>query len=198
MNDKQENNPPPAASPQPIDYFSANDASYKLVTLCKMGGMEAQLAKLKLESEGVRCFIGGENAAAVYPLAFVDVELQVPESDLEVAREILRRPAKEDAEGEYVEESFRCPKCHSKSVSIVPLSNRQMAMRLTFVILLLLPIIIPLLKWVFPSQDFVQFLNWASEQGAAVWVFVLFVLGLGILLSKRRKRCAECGCEWRK
>jgi hypothetical protein len=198
MENEPDRNPPPAGSAQPIEYFSANNASYKLVTLCKMGSMEAQLAKLKLESEGIRCFIGGENAAAIYPLAFVDVELQVPESDLQAAKEILKRPADEDSEGEYVEESFRCRKCHSKSVAIVPLSNRQIALRSGFVFLLLLPAILPLLKLIFPSQGFIQFVDAASAWGAGWWIFILFVLGLFILLSKRRKRCAECGYEWDK
>ena len=49
---------------------------------------EAQMAKGMLESAGVECFLQGENANAIVPLAF-RVRLSVRSSDEETARVLL-------------------------------------------------------------------------------------------------------------
>ena len=49
---------------------------------------EAQMAKGMLESAGVECFLQGENANAIVPLAF-RVRLSVRRSDEETARVLL-------------------------------------------------------------------------------------------------------------
>jgi len=77
----------------------------KLVTIARFSDyMQAELAKQRLESEGITAFVMGENVASVYggvPAA-VDVELQTLESQADHAREILeasRRQAEEESDG---------------------------------------------------------------------------------------------------
>ena len=67
--------------------------------------VQAQMAKGMLESSGIPCFLQGENANHMLPLAF-RVRLQVLEEDEAVAREYLRLvgdgPAADAAEsGDY-------------------------------------------------------------------------------------------------
>ena len=63
--------------------------------------MQAQMAKGLLESSGIPCFLMGENANHMVPLAF-RVRLQVLAEDEVVAREFLRtvgdEPAADDLE----------------------------------------------------------------------------------------------------
>jgi hypothetical protein len=188
---------PDKPSPAPLEYFTPGRSSSKLVTVRRLGSMEAELAKLKLESEGVRCFIGGQNTASIYPLLFTDVDLQVAESDLAEANEILSIPRAEDEEGEYVEEAFRCPKCHRKSVQLMPLSNLQILVRTGLIFGLVIPFLFPLIKTIFPNRDLAAFLNRAADWGMTAWAVTLVILVVVILFSKRGKHCTECGHFWR-
>ncbi len=62
----------------------------KLVTVAKYFEMSSALAaRIKLESQGVGCFIADEQLAASFPFALGGIRLQVWESDAEKAEEIL-------------------------------------------------------------------------------------------------------------
>ncbi len=64
----------------------------KLVTIATYGNtIEANLAKIKLASEDIDCFLAGEHAVAVYGGIVGEVKLQVRQSDVERAKEILSR-----------------------------------------------------------------------------------------------------------
>ncbi len=64
----------------------------KLVTIATYGNpIEANLARIKLASEDIDCFLAGENAVAVYGNIVGTVKLQVRQSDVERATEILSR-----------------------------------------------------------------------------------------------------------
>ena len=64
--------------------------SGKLVTVDRfLDPVQAQMAKGMLESSGIPCFLQGENANHMVPLAF-RVRLQVLEEDEAIAREYLR------------------------------------------------------------------------------------------------------------
>ena len=66
------------------------DDAEKMVTVERfLDPVRAQLAKGLLESAGIACFLQGENANHMVPLAF-RVRLQVIESDLSEARELLQ------------------------------------------------------------------------------------------------------------
>ncbi len=63
--------------------------SGKLVTVGRfLNPMQAQMARGMLESSGIPCFLQGEHANHMVPLAF-RVRLQVLEEDEAVAREYL-------------------------------------------------------------------------------------------------------------
>jgi hypothetical protein len=71
-----------------------------MVTLARFESpVEAQLAKGMLESAGVECTLAGENANNLLQAAF-RVRLQVRTEDEEAARELMARPAGEDAVSE--------------------------------------------------------------------------------------------------
>jgi len=56
--------------------------------------IQANIAKISLESEGIQCFLGGENFVATYGLyssAVGGVELCIKESDKQQAEEILSK-----------------------------------------------------------------------------------------------------------
>ena len=110
-----------------LDYESPRRyAENELTLLRTMQLTEAELAKIKLESEGISCFISGANTSVAHPFAFNDVRLMVPKVDVERAREILERPADTEMEGEYVDETWRCPKCHRKSIQLLPASGLRL------------------------------------------------------------------------
>src|SRR5688500_18537469 len=95
-------------------------------TLRRMPSFEANLAAGKLEAAGIACFIADEHISAAHPLALSEVRLQVPEEDLERAAEVLAAPTapavSRDAaadDDEYVEEAYRCPRCHKKAVDLL-------------------------------------------------------------------------------
>jgi hypothetical protein len=71
--------------------------------------MEANLAKQRLEDEGINVVITGENVASVYTAmpGIADVELQTPQSQAARAREILDSMASERAKGSQDEDFER-------------------------------------------------------------------------------------------
>jgi Putative prokaryotic signal transducing protein len=184
------NSDPPAILP----YFSGSQQN--LVRLRRIGSMEAQLAHAKLESEGIHCFIAGENTNVAYPLLFNSVELQVLESDVGRANEILDRPADIDAEGEYADEEYRCPRCHRKAVDLLPVSKGIRRLRLGWLGLLLLPILLAAVEWALVDPELIKRLDRFVSTFELPWFLLLIVFTLIMLLGKRKKRCSDCGWEW--
>src|SRR5687768_9619832 len=124
--------------PPTLSYASApRPANFK--TIRRMPHFEANLAAGKLEAAGITCFIEDENISVVNPLVFSEVRLQVAEADLERAAEVLATPstpAKRDRDddgddnNDYVDEAYRCPKCHKKAVDLLPVSPGVRSARL--------------------------------------------------------------------
>lgn len=93
---------------------------------------EAELARIKLEAEGMPCFLGGKNFTGVYWLASLadrGVKLQVRESDSERAKEILNRHEKvridESECGDSTEgQEPRCPRCGSEDITYERFSRK--------------------------------------------------------------------------
>lgn len=85
----------------------------KIVLLGKFNdSIEASIAKSKLDSYGIPCFLTGENMATLYPGQRVipfDVRLYVFEHDRQRAAEILMEPSLRD-------EEHVCPRCGSSRV----------------------------------------------------------------------------------
>jgi hypothetical protein len=79
----------------------------KLVTIATYGNpIEANLAKIKLSSEDIDCFLAGEHAVAVYSGVIGHIKLQVRQSDVERAMEVLNRPPDETEPDEFDDEGL--------------------------------------------------------------------------------------------
>lgn len=118
---------------------------------------QAELARLKLEAEGVDCYLTGRNFTGVYWLlsaAGHGVQIQVKESDEKRALEILCE--KKQIEGEEFEEDLAddeededvCPKCNSKKIEYEKYSNK-----LLYLSLLIFRLPITYLKNRYTCQD---------------------------------------------
>ena len=101
--------------------------------------LEAELAKIKLESEGTRCFLAGKNFVGMYWLySGIDrgVKLQVRGSDAARALEILGTDEKidEKLEQDLAPEPInpRCPKCHSEDVEYERFSKAAFYLSILF------------------------------------------------------------------
>ena len=102
----------------------------KLVTICSFTYgpdpvSEAELARIKLESNDIQCFLGGKNFVSTYWLMSGGdrgVKLQVRKSDVEKALKILEADSHinfdetddSDMRPEPINPS--CPKCSSESI----------------------------------------------------------------------------------
>jgi hypothetical protein len=60
--------------------------------------LQAELAKGRLESAGIDCFLSGENARLLYGNGLDSVQLQVAAADEDDARAILNDPGPADGE----------------------------------------------------------------------------------------------------
>src|SRR5439155_6590333 len=93
-------------------------------------GMEAELIRIRLQNEGILCSLDNQAIAQTYSNMLGGVRVQVPEDQLEAAREILKRPVEmegaDDEDEGYVEEEWRCPKCHSKNVAMFPMETWEL------------------------------------------------------------------------
>jgi hypothetical protein len=186
----------PDAKPETLSYFTPT-VHPRLVTLRRVGPMEAQLAKLKLESEGIRCFVFDQEAVTANPLIFADVKLEVAEDDIERAEEILARPAASDAEGEYADEPYRCPKCHRKDqVELLPLRTWHRRACNGVLALLVAPLVLLLLKALFPDADFRRSIDTLIDNLRGPWVLLTVALGAYALLATRTRHCGACGHNW--
>lgn len=93
-----------------------SDESERLVTVARfVTGHEAHMARLKLEGEGIPCFVADELAVTTmvgFSNALGGVKLQVPESRAEEAAGILAGP-----QAAIRERPEECPECGSRNVS---------------------------------------------------------------------------------
>ena len=125
--------------------------SEELLTIATFSmAIEADLARAKLESEGIECFLADEHTVTVnwlYSQAVGGVKLQVREANAQKAMEILRGSSNmtEGAEEREAEETEygkpRCPRCDSPDVHYEKFSRR-----LAFTSLLVLSFPLPFLK----------------------------------------------------
>ena len=109
---------------------------------------ETHIARLKLESEGIECMIVDENLVAtdwLWANALGGIKLQVPEEDLQRARELLTTRAQHilvAADGEPLfDGQARCPRCGSDDIY-----TQRFSRRMAFISILLLGAPLPLLR----------------------------------------------------
>lgn len=78
--------------------------------------LQAEIAKIALEAEDIKCFLGGQNFVATYGLyasAVGGVELCIKESDKQKALEILQSINKNQSQSPEIDYDIICPKCRS-------------------------------------------------------------------------------------
>ena len=102
---------------------------------------EAHIARQKMESEGIDAYLDNENLVATDFLlsnATGGIKLMVREPDVTAAQAVLRAKGTEElaieagsvgaddaGDGDaYLEEDWRCPRCHRTDVELVPLRRR--------------------------------------------------------------------------
>jgi len=125
------------------------EVRYDLVTIATFSyPMEAELAKAKLDSEGIFAFVADGYTVTMnwlYSNAMGGVKLQVPEPDVERALDILAyEPHKQAAhEADLIDSANQepCPKCRSNDTEYQRLSTR-----LVFLSWLLLSFPLPFFK----------------------------------------------------
>jgi len=122
--------------------------SEKLVTVAAFSlAIEADLARTKLESEGIECVVADEHTVTMnwlYSNAVGGVKLKVWESDLQSAREILEQEpiTEEGSKNEAARhKELHCPGCGSTDVYFERFSRR-----LAFASWILLSFPLPFLK----------------------------------------------------
>jgi hypothetical protein len=182
----------------PVLSYASPAVHGKLVTLRRFRQMEAELARAKLESEGIRCLLLDQNLSVAHPLLFNEVPLQVLEEDAERAKEILNRPVADDAEGEYVDEDWRCPRCHRRSVDLLPLPPGWRRVRMINRALWITPVVLLVLRW---TLEFTKCREWIDQLfawAALPWILITPILTVLVWTAKRDKRCRDCGFTWRK
>ena len=118
---------------------------------------EAELARIKLEANGIRCFLSGKNFVSMYWLlsgADRGVKLQVRESDEQKALEILKTDTHIDF-NEIEDRAMKpepinpnCPKCGSNNVEY-----EKFSMRMFYIGILFFRFPIPFLKKKYKCMD---------------------------------------------
>ncbi len=120
----------------------------ELVTIARFRDLpEAWIAKGKLESAGVQCFLADDNMVRMgwfYGNAVGGIKLQVADEYAQAASELLSESTPEDlpspTETRYVQP--RCPRCNSLTISRVTLN------RLSYFLMWLgIPVPIPANYW---------------------------------------------------
>jgi hypothetical protein len=206
------------ARPPTLPYATPTRAP-KLKTIRQLSSFEANLAAAKLQAAGITAFVIDDNISTAYPLVFASVRLQVPEDEVERAESVLSEPAVESAglegdddedalrarslegadaagESDYVDEPYRCPKCHRKDVELLPLSGVMRHVRFGCLTVLLLPVLVGIATWLLQSRSDAKSPDLFAPEAVFAWMAVLGILSFVVLTAKRRKRCRTCGHEW--
>jgi hypothetical protein len=110
--------------------------------------LQAEIAKIALESEDIPCYLGGENFVAAYGLysnAVGGIELCIKESDKQRALEILQKLNKSEPAEQNEDYDIVCPKCKSANISYENFS--RWAFLLSFLVFSHVPVSYPVKKY---------------------------------------------------
>ena len=111
---------------------------------------------------------------------------------------MLSWPAQIVGDDEYVEESFRCPGCHSRSTELLPLTGGWWWVRMTFIVVLVALLTAAAIPLVLPQAWSTKVIvSWMGDIGMLA-VLLAGVLGVLLIFTRRRIRCRECASEWTK
>jgi hypothetical protein len=156
---------------------------------------EADLARIKLESEGIPCLIRDSASAVANSFIVTDVPVLVRAEDLERAKEALARPADDSMEGEYVDEDYRCPKCHRRDAELLPPSSARQRLFVFWVALIAVPIVGTIIRGI-TGSNFGSQVDAYIEYSILPWFLAVLVMGVMVATGNREKRCKACGYRW--
>ena len=133
----------------------------------------AHVARLRVEAEGIACFIADENIGVVawhYAIATGGIKLQVPREDAARAALALQRGRR--AIPDAADDHLRiCPRCGSSELEVDRFSPRRIIALMFLVIML------------------------ASTQ--PIVGALALVAGIVYVVASRRRVCIDCGAHWR-
>lgn len=87
---------------------------------------QAEIAKIALKSEGIECFLSGENFVATYWLyanADGGIKLYIKDSDNQKALQIIKKMYNPDTANEDQSYDLKCPKCNSADINFIRFSR---------------------------------------------------------------------------
>ena len=147
--------------------------SKELVTIATFNEpFVAHLARGKLESHGINCYLGNENIVGtfwLYANAVGGVQLQVEKVDAELALALLNEKVADNSGGKAEKEhSLCCPNCLSREIRELPKTGYEWTWYILLVSLLTILTM------------------------ALIWI----VMGLWII-QKKKWKCNQCGYEWK-
>lgn len=185
--------------PRVLEYRTpdlANEDAARLVILTRLRLSEAELARIKLESEDIPCLIRDSATAVANSFIVPEVPILVRAEDLDRAKEVLARPADDSMEGEYADEEYRCPKCHRRDVELVPLSAKRRRLRALWIAVLASPLAWMLIRGLAGGtaqriRNDEQF-EWLTY----VWLALAIGVGVAVMWGRRVKRCRTCRHTW--
>ena len=121
----------------------------KIITVARFDDyLQAEIAKIALESAGIKCFLGGENFVAAYGLyssAVGGVELCIKESDKQQVLEILKNINKSEIASKGENYDIICPKCKSTNIHYENFS--RWAFLMSFLVCCRIPFSFPVKKY---------------------------------------------------
>lgn len=143
----------------------------EIVTLWRYRDLpEAWVAKSKLDSEGVWCFLADENIVRLnwfLSNAVGGVRLQVAEGEVPIAMELLGEEIPASFSADEIGEEYRqpeCPRCGSRDVTLEPMERK---LALLVVCVLSLPL------------------------------STLALLAIPLWILKKPWRCEDCRNDWK-
>jgi predicted Zn finger-like uncharacterized protein len=183
---------------EPAAWPTSLDQPLKLVTVCRMGVMEAELVKARLAGERIESIVRDSRMAVTHPLIVSDVPVLVREEDVARARQILVQPVEDDGDGEYVDENWRCPKCHRRGVDLLPMVGGWRVAKYVCIALWTAPLVAGIGSWLLeqPPQHLTSSLDEHTGDFICGWTVTVIVLTLAVVFAPRKKRCQSCGFEW--
>ena len=171
-----------------------------LVTIDRLAIPDAEIARATLEAAGIDCVLADENVVRMSEgHLYGGVRLQVRRSDAERAREVLddhdgnpgdawQTDARDDEES-----AERCRRCFSEEVYPAESRSRSFARVVTFTWLALVTINLASCGVAFAGLRAPQSLFGAAYGVAIVAAFFAIVF----VAVAPKKRCRNCGLEWR-
>lgn len=172
--------------------------------LCRLPPADSDAVFIRLEAAGITCAgrrIYGDDG---------DVEVLVPEADLDIAQHAYDPP--DDAEdddddpaedAEFREYQFKslidayiCPECRRQTLNVVSRTGPSRVAREVAIALVVVPILYAIASSVFNLRAVDHWFDDALPSGWPIfYILLIAALFYYVVTSKRPKRCSACGWQ---